>query len=123
MAVSATWLGCDSPLPHRDRNVGRSSSVRRRCNAKAVWSGWSPGDRYAITTVHGDRFEGQVILNRALTEFAGTVDNLDRCLLRFGIETYKLRPEATFWLSTWGEPDLAAGLRARWRATFDELFA
>jgi uncharacterized protein YndB with AHSA1/START domain len=90
--------------------------------AEGSLDGLKPGDRYAITTVHGDRFEGQVLLNQAPTEFAGTVENMDHSMLRFGIETYLRDPEASFWLSTWGDPDRAETFRARWRRVFDQLF-
>jgi len=90
--------------------------------AEGSLDGLNPGDRYAITTVHGDRFEGRVLLNQPPTEFAGTVDNMDLSLLRFGIETYLRQPEASFWLSTWGDPTRADTFRANWRQTFDRLF-
>jgi uncharacterized protein YndB with AHSA1/START domain len=90
--------------------------------AEGSLDGLSPGDPYAITTVHGDRFEGRVLLNQPPTEFAGTIDNMDHSMLRFGIETYLRHPEASFWLSTWGEPSRAEALRVRWRETFDRLF-
>ena len=47
---------------------------------------------------------------------------MDHSLLRFGIEAYHTDPEATFWLSTWGDPARAEPFRARWRQTFDRLF-
>lgn len=78
-------------------------------------------DRYAITTVHGDRLEGNVILNQPPTEFSGTVENLDHSLMRCGIESYTGRPEATFWLSTWGGPERADAFRRRWNETLPAL--
>ena len=97
--------------------VGPSAMVR-----DGSLDGLAPGDRYAITTADGDRFEGRVLLMRPPTEFAGTVENLDHALLRFGVETYVEQPEASFWLSTWGEPATAERFVERWRARFDELF-
>jgi len=84
--------------------------------------GLDAGDSYSFTTVHGDRFRGRVVLNRPPTEFAGTVDNMDHSLLRFGIETYREKPEASFWLSIWGDAARADALRSRWRQTFDRLW-
>jgi uncharacterized protein YndB with AHSA1/START domain len=89
--------------------------------AEGSLDGLRPGDQYAITTVHGDRFEGRVLLNQPPTEFAGTVDNMNHSMLRFGIETYLRHPEASFWLSIWGDPARAEAFRARWRQTFDRL--
>lgn len=81
--------------------------------------GLRPGDAYAITTAAGDRFEGRVILNLPPTEFAGTVDNLDHALLRFGVENYGRGPETSIWLSTWGADDPAEPYRHR----FTELLS
>jgi uncharacterized protein YndB with AHSA1/START domain len=81
-----------------------------------------PGDRYTVTTTHGDRLEGKVVLNQPPTEFAGTVENRGHSLLRFGIETYGGPPEATVWLSTWGDEDRARSFEAQWDATLTELF-
>jgi hypothetical protein len=90
--------------------------------AEGSLEGLRPGDRYALTTVHGEVFEGRVLLNQPPTEFAGTVENMDHSLLRFGIETYGRIPEASFWLSTWGEAGRAEEFRSRWTQTFDRLF-
>ena len=84
--------------------------------------GLTPGDRYAITTTHGDRFEGVVVVAQAPSEFAGTVENLDNGLMRFGVEAHTGRLEAYFWLSTWTGPDRAGEFRTRWSKTFSELF-
>jgi len=80
------------------------------------------GDRYEITTVHEDRFEGRVTVNEPPVQFAGTARNLDHALLRCGIEDCSGKPEAFFWLSTWGDAALADTFRARWNETFDRLF-
>ncbi|MDX1390331.1 MAG: SRPBCC domain-containing protein [Acidobacteriota bacterium] len=84
-------------------------------------TGLRPGDRYSVTTVHGDRLEGRVILFEPPTEFAGTVDGLDHALVRTGVERYVRDLEATFWLSTWGDPERAEHFRARWTETLSTL--
>lgn len=80
------------------------------------------GERYGLTTVHGDRLEGQVFNNQPPWEFAGTVENLDHSLLRCGVETWTSRPEAQFWLSTWGDAARAETFRNRWTETLQALF-
>ena len=81
------------------------------------------GGRYAITSVHGQRFTGDVFNLEPPAEFAGTAENLDHALLRFGIETWTGRPEAQFWLSSWTDPALVERLRGMWTEKLAALFA
>lgn len=129
----ATYLGCHDG---KDRHVAwvrqpismpQEQAWSRLLSEQALLRegglrGLGPGERYAITTVHGDRFEGEVILNQPPVEFAGTVENEGQALLRFGVEVYVRDPEATFWLSTWGDPERADSCRSKWNATFADLF-
>ena len=86
--------------------------------------GLGVGDNYSFTTVHGDRLQGRVTNNEPGVEFAGTIENLDRSLLRCGIEScFTGSPEAVFWVSTWGTPERAAELQTRWKQTLGEMFA
>lgn len=81
------------------------------------------GGRYALTTVHADRFEGEVILNEPPIQFAATVDNLDHSLLRAGIEGCTGDRSMWFWVSLWdGDPRRAEAIRSRWTDTFDRLY-
>jgi uncharacterized protein YndB with AHSA1/START domain len=84
--------------------------------------GLEPGEAYAITTADGTRFEGRVIHHLSPIEFAGTVENLDHALLRFGIEDYGAGPEASLWLSTWGEPTEADAHRGRFDRILKRVF-
>jgi len=85
-------------------------------------AGLRPGDAFAITTSTGQRFEGRVILNLPPTEFAGTVSEPEYAMLRFGIESYGAGPEASIWLSTWGDPSTAESHRTDFAAILDRLF-
>jgi len=97
-------------------------SGKRGVDPTGSLGGLEAGARYALTTAHEERWEGEVILNRPPTEFAATIDNLDRSLMRFGIEAHTGQPEAYVWLSVWGEPAHAHAFRKRWTATLDALF-
>jgi uncharacterized protein YndB with AHSA1/START domain len=118
-----TWVR--KPIDVSQDEAWSRLAARVSVSGAADFENLEPGDRYAITTSHGDRLEGEVLLAQAPTEFAGTVENLGHALMRFGIETCTRtgRPEASFWLSTWGDPERADAFRARWNQTFAELFA
>ena len=90
--------------------------------AEGSLDGLAPADRYGLTTVHADRFEGEVIMNEAPWLFAGTVENLDHSLMRVGVEDCTGVKTAMFWVSTWGEPSRAAAIRSRWTEVFAKLF-
>ena len=97
-------------------------SGARGVDPQGVLGGLASGARYALTTAHGERWEGEVVLNLPPTEFAATIDNLDRSLVRFGIEAHMGKPEAWAWLSAWGEPTHARAFRETWTGTLDALF-
>ena len=101
-----------------ERIVGRDALARAGSIDGAV-----AGRSYDVTTVHGDRLQGEVFNAEPPAEFAGAVANLDHSLLRCGIEAYSGRPEAMFWLSTWGESGRAERFRNRWTETMQSLFA
>lgn len=84
--------------------------------------GLSAGDVYAVETANRERFEGRVIHNLPPIEFAGTAENRGDALLRFGIENYGEGPEASIWLSTWGEPEVAADRQGRFEELLERLF-
>ena len=90
--------------------------------AEGSLDGLAPNDRYGLTTVHADRFEGQVIMNEAPWLFAGTIENLDHSLLRAGVEDCTGVKTAMFWVSTWGEPTRSQAISQRWNETFARLF-
>jgi hypothetical protein len=100
------------------RLLGREALLR-----EGSLEGAKVGDRFAITTVHGDRLEGEVRIVQPPIEFAGTVENLDHSLLRCGIESCAGGPpQVQFWLSTWGGPGRADTFRRRWNETLTALF-
>ncbi len=90
--------------------------------AEGSLEGLAPNDRYALTTVHADRLEGEVIMNEPPMQFAGTIENLDHSLIRVGIEGCTGVRTAMFWISTWGGgPARADAIRTRWAVTYDRL--
>ena len=83
-------------------------------------SALAPGDRYQATTVHGERLEGEVVLNSPPLEFAGTVENLGRSLMRCGVEPSCFgSPVIHFWMSGWGDAGAEAihGVERAWADT------
>ena len=78
--------------------------------------------RGGIESAEGDRFEGEVVSNLPGTEFAATVVNLDHAMFRFGIENYGSGPEASIWLSTWGDAETAEPFRGRFSEMLSRLF-
>jgi len=97
-------------------------SGKRGVDPQGALDGLGAGARYALTTAHGERWEGEVIVNLPPVEFAATIDNLGRSLVRFGIEAHMGKPEAWAWLSAWGEPIHARAFREKWTAALDALF-
>ena len=111
------------------------SAARSRTTPAAVWTrltgrgglvregrlgGLHPGDRYRLTLASGDTVEGEVLINRPPTDFAGTVDNWNDGLLRIGFETGMAQPEAHLWLSTWNVPQAKVDeARDRWETMLD----
>lgn len=81
------------------------------------------GDTYALTLGSGDRLEGKVMINTPPTDFAGTAENLNGGLFRFGYEDCLGRPEAHMWLSTWGLPKSEIdALQSRYDALATKVF-
>jgi hypothetical protein len=79
------------------------------------------GDRYELTTVHGDRLTGTALHLQPPTEFSATVDE-GQALFRTGIDSCFGQPEASVWLTTWGQPDRAGKFRDQWVDTLKSLF-
>ena len=91
--------------------------------AEGSIEGVTPGERYALTTAHADRFEGEVILNEPPLQFAGTVENLDHSLVRAGIEDCTGEKAMWFWVSMWGgDPTRVEAIRTRWAGKFEQLY-
>ncbi len=91
--------------------------------AEGSLQGATPGSRWAVTTVHGARLEGEVIADHAPVEFAGTVENRGHSLLRCGVDRSFGQPEASMWLSSWGEHrGQAESFQADWNKTLAQLF-
>jgi uncharacterized protein YndB with AHSA1/START domain len=83
------------------------------------------GERFRLALASGDAVEGRVIDNAPPRVFAGTADNHNRGLFRFGFEACALgQPEVHLWLSTWGVPaEQVDALEQRWRDALDRAFA
>ncbi len=91
--------------------------------AEGSIEGLAAGERYALTTVHADRLEGEIILNEPPLQFAGTVENLDHSLVRAGIEGCTGERAMWFWVSFWGgDPARAEAVRIRWASKFEQLY-
>ena len=82
------------------------------------------GDNYRIVLAGGDEVKGVVRMNMPPDEFAGTVENHNNGLMRFGFENCGGRPEAHIWLSTWGVPAAEVdALETRWKEALHKTFA
>ena len=67
--------------------------------------GKKAGDRYEITTAAGDKLEGTVYIIEPPKDFCGTVDNMNRSLLRIHNDMgcgSEATPQASLWLSCYG---------------------
>lgn len=81
------------------------------------------GDGYDIVAATGDRFQGTVHVWNPPHDFAATVAGINDAFLRFRLDRYMDRPEANFWLSTYGVPrDRLATLETGWRSLMEDLF-
>ena len=87
--------------------------------------GAQAGEHFRLALASGDAVEGQVVDNAPPRVFAGTAENHNRGLFRFGHETCaRGRPEAHLWLSTWGLPaEQVDALEQRWSEAMDRAFA
>lgn len=82
------------------------------------------GDRYRITMATGDEVKGVVRINTPPQEFAGTTENFNDGLMRFGFENCGKGPEAHIMMSTWGVPAAETNaLEKRWREVLQKTFA
>ena len=90
-------------------------------------AGLAEGDRYAVTTVGGDRLEGEVRVWLPPTDLALTVEGLRFSLLRLSIEncSYPEGPiQVQLWLAAYGVPeDQRRALEGRWQGMLEGLFA
>lgn len=67
--------------------------------------GKKAGERYEITTAAGDKLEGTVYIIEPPKDFCGTVDNMNRSLLRIHNDMgcgSDATPQASLWLSCYG---------------------
>lgn len=82
------------------------------------------GDRFVVTTVTGDRLEGEVRVVFEPTDLAMTVENLDFSLLRLAIEHCSGGPtQIQLWLAAYGIPEIERlALETRWQGMLGSLF-
>ena len=85
------------------------------------------GDRYAVTTLDGQRLEGRVTFREAPTDLAATIDNLDRALLRVSIERWEGAQadlKVRLWLFSWTMSDSERDVLQRsWQARLERVMA
>jgi uncharacterized protein YndB with AHSA1/START domain len=84
-----------------------------------------PGSRYAIGTVTGDRFEGEVRFFDPPRSFCATVENLNDSLLWLYLEKVGQEYEIWLWLwlSAYGLPQSELdAFRDRWVSALQQLF-
>jgi uncharacterized protein YndB with AHSA1/START domain len=127
-------------LNHHRGQTRRAFWLRRAVNLEpsAVWERFTganglilSGDLdarsdepFRLALASGDAVEGTVIDNAPPRVFAGTADNHNRGLFRFGFESCSTdQPKAHLWLSTWGLPaDEVDALERRWSEAMDRTF-
>lgn len=83
------------------------------------------GSRYRFVSADGDALEGVVHFLNAPMDFGGTVENLNRALLRIQLDDLPMRgyKDVNLWLSTYGIPQADVdALRGRWMALLEKLF-
>jgi uncharacterized protein YndB with AHSA1/START domain len=81
-----------------------------------------PGQRYAVTSAHGDRFAGVVEVFGRPVNLSATVENLDNAFLMIEIEPGRGQCRPAFWLSLYGDTD-SGTLEERFRAAVTRALA
>lgn len=83
----------------------------------------SEGDRYSVTTVHGDRLQGTVQCYDPPGQFSGTIENRKDSLLLVATENCG-GPQASVWISSWRHSqEEVDAWGEKWRKTLAGLFA
>ena len=95
--------------------------------AEGTLTGLGVGDRYAITTVGGDRLEGEIRLSNPPNDFCATAETFNIAFLRLRIDDGSMASpgsQINLFMSTYDLPsEQTDALQNRWQAMLDEVFS